>query len=408
MVSNQTRVTKSGVVAFRDNAFGLVAYSPYTGLLYAVHSTIAENILLWLDGKLEKPHCDRSLKTLGNGWAIENNSALYPIPQLLPNLESWDSVPIPSRPLLINWLITGRCPLACRYCYAEDLMRNEELEPSQEAIIQIGNRILSHGPAAVVITGGDPLFSPRLVDAVAVLSGKTGIIVDTSGYTLTSEHITLFAKHKVAVRVSVDSTIPRIHGAQRPTSNLYPGFVKKGGSLESALSAIERLMNHGITTSVQTVATKKTANDLIALGDVLLKLGIRSWRIFKVAPSVARFDEWKTLVGSHSDSGAKYSGKQARGPYDHAFREVIKASSSVWGNQMIVQVTTGDSPNSVVLVAPDGRFMTESNTGHGKLVIDPNRPKAPRSSEISKSIDLAGHVARYLNLTSAAFNKNGQ
>ena len=42
--------------------------------------------------------------------------------------------------------------------------------------------------------------------------------------------------------------------------------------------------------TVQTVATKKNANDLVTLGDKLYRLGVRSWRIFKVAPSKASYD----------------------------------------------------------------------------------------------------------------------
>jgi MoaA/NifB/PqqE/SkfB family radical SAM enzyme len=398
-------VTKSGLVAFTDQALGLAVYSPYTGLLYGVHSEVAAAVLAWLDGTTTHPGCDNSYRTLGNGWAVKSDKAVYPIPQLLPTAAAWRNVPIVRRPLLINWLITGRCPLACSYCYAEDLMRDDAREPTAARIASIGQTILKKEPAVVVITGGDPLFSPRLADAIEMLSGKAGILVDTSGYTLTPDHIAMFKQHRVSVRISIDSTIPRIHGALRSPSSLYPGFVKRGGSLELALSAMEQLINSDIPTSVQTVATKKNANDLVPLGDVLFRLGVRSWRIFKVAPSQVRFEQWKRLVGTHTDTGQKYTGQGGGGPYAHAFTRVMRATTSNWNNQMSVQVTRSDAPNSVVLVAPDGKFVTESNTGNGKILIDPRQPFTPSVRSISNTINLAAHVGRYLNLTSSEFVK---
>lgn len=63
------------------------------------------------------------------------------------------------------------------------------------------------------------------------------------------------------------------------------------------------------------------------------------------------------------------------------------------------EVTYNDSPNSVVLVSPDGRFVTESNTGKGKVLLDNQHPKMPRPSAIRSVVDMSGHAARYLNLT---------
>lgn len=61
---------------------------------------------------------------------------------------------MPHQPILINWLITGRCPLTCRYCYVEDLMRDEALEPKSVDIERIVESILSLNPLVVVVKGG--------------------------------------------------------------------------------------------------------------------------------------------------------------------------------------------------------------------------------------------------------------
>jgi MoaA/NifB/PqqE/SkfB family radical SAM enzyme len=243
------------------------------------------------------------------------------VPQLLPDRDAWSTLPVPRQPILINWLITGRCPLACRYCYAEDLMRNEALEPRSADIERIVESILSLNPLVVVVTGGDPLFSGHLAEAVHLLSGKVGIVVDTSGYTFTPKHLELFKRHNVSVRISLDSERPKVNQAQRPLYRGYPKLVNQG--IPTAVAAVNTLcqcLDAGLCVTVQTVATKKNANDLVALGDKLYRLGVRSWRIFKVAPSKASYEGYTKLIGTVTDKGKKVTGKRARGPYDLPLR----------------------------------------------------------------------------------------
>jgi MoaA/NifB/PqqE/SkfB family radical SAM enzyme len=218
---------------------------------------------------------------------------------------------MPRQPILINWLITGRCPLACKYCYAEDLMRNEALEPTSADIERIVESILSLNPLVVVVTGGDPLFSGHLAEAVQLLSGKVGIVVDTSGYTFTPKHLELFKRHHVSVRISLDSERPKVNQAQRPLHRAYPKLARQG--IPTAVAAIKTLcqcLEAGLCVTVQTVATKKNANDLVTLGDKLYRLGVRSWRIFKVAPSSATYEGYKRLVGGGYGWREKGSGQE--------------------------------------------------------------------------------------------------
>ncbi|MCC7423757.1 MAG: radical SAM protein [Planctomycetaceae bacterium] len=386
------------MIVYHDSSLGTVCFSPFTGLIFGLHSSLERQVFQWLNHDIASIENEICRNSLGPGWATPYEAAFYPSPQLLPNAESWGNLNAPGRPLLVNWFITGRCPLACVYCYAEDLMRNEQDEPSANRVGEIGQQILKFQPAVVVITGGDPVFTPRLEDALRVLHGKTGIIVDTSGYTLRDDQIAMFKQFGATVRVSLDSHIPRIHEAQRPLYDKYPGFQRRGSTQAAALDALCRCIGAGVTVCVQTVATKKNSNDLIRLGDVLFQLRVRNWRIFKVAPSKARLDGYRRLVGSHSDDGRAYSGKRSRGPYAHAFERLLQAKSQSWGSQMAVQVIHNETPNSVILVSPDGKFMTESNVGAGKVLIDKKYPFSPELAQIRTSIDMSAHANRYLNI----------
>src|SRR5437867_3195004 len=129
--SGGTRVTASGVVVRNDPGLrGLLCFNPFSGLVYAVSQDHATDLIKWLDRKVGEPPAKVYRSTVGAGWSTSKSEAVYLVPQLLPDRCSWPVVPSPSFPILINWFITGRCPLACKYCYAEDLMRNDALEPT--------------------------------------------------------------------------------------------------------------------------------------------------------------------------------------------------------------------------------------------------------------------------------------
>jgi MoaA/NifB/PqqE/SkfB family radical SAM enzyme len=398
--TQKTRKTKSGIFVKGDANIGLLVHSPFTGLNYAVHSSYQRLVLKWLDQRTTQAPSDAFKYSLGAGWAIDKSEAKHISPQLLPSPSEFSFLQAPESPILINWFLTGRCPLACVYCYAEDLMRREEIEPTLQGIEQHAEAILELNPLVVVLTGGDPLFSPHLSAAIRLLYGKVGIVLDTSGFTLTSNHVSLFRKYGVSVRISFDSERPAVNQRQRPFYREYPQLARKGvTSTEAAVEALCKCLDAGISVTVQTVATKKTANDLVALGDKLYRLGVVSWRIFKVVDSEARHDGYLKLVGTHTDEGKKIIGKQAQGPYKFSFDAVRTAAVNNWNQAVAIQIDHGEVPNAVILVGPDGTFYTESNLKLGKILLDQQRPKAPSIKALKTRINMQAHAERYLNLT---------
>lgn len=244
------------------------------------------------------------------------------------------------------------------------------------------------------------MFSGHLAEAVHLLSGKVGIVVDTSGYTFTPKHLELFKQHRVSVRISLDSERPKVNQAQRPLHPQYRKLAKLG--VPTAVAAINTLcqcLEASLCVTVQTVATKKNANDLVTLGDKLYRLGVKSWRILKVAPSKKSYDGYIKLVGAVTDSGKKVAGKKARGPYEFAFRNVMDAYVHRWQRSMAIQIAPNETPNAVILVGPDGTFYTESNTTVAKVILDDENPKRPRLDTILNKVDMQAHARRYLNHT---------
>lgn len=388
--------TGSGLFIRKDENIGLLVYSPFTGLTYGVHESAVNEIVGWLNKEQVCP-LDIYKTSVGAGWATEIEHFTSIGQRLLPSPDLWGTLPAANYPILINWFLTGKCPLNCVYCYAEDLMRDKVAEPDEQDIIDRAEEILKLKPLVVVLTGGDPLSSPYLEKAIELLSGKVGLVIDTSAYSFSEKKLKLFKDHNVNVRVSLDSEIPALNQRLRP--------LLKGGRLTAlpAVDAISACLDKNIFVTVQTVATKKNANGLLNLGDKLYRMGVRSWRVFKVSPSKVKFENYIKIVGEAKDSGEKYHGKKAKGPYAYNFELLNKASKNRWNNEMEVQVTFNERVNSVILLGPDGVFYTESNVRLGKAVIDEINPKSPALEFIKSKVDLNAHAERYLNAT---FKKN--
>ncbi|MCX6346268.1 MAG: radical SAM protein [Armatimonadetes bacterium] len=399
MISTITRITKSGLLFRNDPSIGMLTYSPYTGLVHAIHEDAAKAVVEWLDTSMSVPPSDVYSDYLWGGWGVPPDEIKHIMPHLLPDAEHWTTLPVSREVIVVNWLLTGLCPLKCIYCYAEDLMRRENLEPSVEDILPISQAILALNPLVVVLTGGDPLVSTHLKLAIEQLAGRVGIIVDTSGCFLQDEHIELFKHYNVAVRISLDSERPQINNGQRPFASSKYVDESSSGSAGAALSALCRCLDASLSVTVQTVATKKTTNDLPALGDKLYRLGIRSWRILKVAPSKSKIDIYPRLVGTKTDDGRRLTGKQARGGYDFMFNKIRIAAKTVWSGKMAVQVANNDAPNAVVLVGPDGTFYTESTVRPEKIILDEVNPRNPDPIAILPRLNMSAHTERYLNLS---------
>lgn len=397
-VKHDVHITKSGLVIRNDPSLGLLVYSPYTGLIYAVTKLDSEACISWLDKKVNSPPSEAYLKSLGPGWVIPYEEAAYRIPNLLPfnDPTHWPVLPEPTRPITINWLITGMCPLNCLYCFAEDLMRNKRKEPNKSDIIRIIKNILSLNPIVVVLTGGDPLFSPYLEDVIKQLYKHVGIIVDSSAYNFTHNHLKIFKEYNVMLRISLDSEIPKINQLQRPV--YFESKIcnkSENNTTERALNALCECLNDGVNVTVQSVATKKTANDLVCFGDKLFRLGVKSWRVFKISPSKEKIEGFKMLVGTI---------RQQNKLYDHIFHELIINHNLRWNKQMALQVTQNENPNAVILVSPDGKFYTESNLKPGKILLDELNPNKPGISKLKSKINMSSHAERYLNITSLKYS----
>jgi MoaA/NifB/PqqE/SkfB family radical SAM enzyme len=72
-------------------------------------------------------------------------------------------------PFIVVWETTRACALACVHCRAEAIPRRDAAELTTEEGCRLIDRVaaFSDPPPILVLTGGDPLRRPDIVDLVA-------------------------------------------------------------------------------------------------------------------------------------------------------------------------------------------------------------------------------------------------
>lgn len=382
-LDNNVHRTKSGIYVRYDESVGSFAFSPYTGIVYGINFQDSDRVVSWLE--CESESVDKSYyDTLGVGFKYPIENAIFEDDRLLPNPKLWSDVMFLPKPLVINWLITGKCTHNCIYCYASDMMWNNAEEPNEDIIRETASNILTLNPLVVVLSGGEPLQSPFLKLIVELLANRVGIIIDTNGFLWNDDHIELFRKYNIVVRISLDSQRPVINDKYRMVRGSKKNHVY-GGS--KAISLLNRCLDDGIACVVHTVVTKDNINDLVAMGERYVSLGLKVWRICRLAYA----NDKPTIQDKCGYDEKKYA---------HFYDIIHRRAMNTWHRKMqvIIQKNLERERNSVILVSPSGVFMTESPIyGAGKVVIDTTSPKHPSELHLIRRINWWGHYNRYLN-----------
>lgn len=372
----------------RNDEEGLYIFNSHSGLIYYIVEREKEKVLNWLQTDDSHNIEDFYLTTLGAGWLLPLTESNLSYSQILPSINDWDNQ-LPEFPLTINWFLTGSCPLDCIYCYAEDLMRKNTLNPSLNEIVKIGKCIIDLKPLVVVLTGGDPMVSPYLTNAIELLKGKAGILVDTSGYILREEIADFCKTNNVGIRISLDSSFPEINNFQRPLFNKK--HQRNRNLIDNETASIKMCLEKQIPLTIQTVLTDYNYKVLLQLGDFLFNQGVKVWRIQKLQePS----DEIK------KESYASLNNSKENYIYEDLIRIIRQRNRTQWNNSISIKFTQNskDNRNSVILVSPDGRFFTEKINNQGKILIDSKSPYNPSQKSILKFINHSAHLLRYLNV----------
>jgi len=178
-------------------------------------------------------------------------------------------------PLNVYWEMTRACALACRHCRAEAMPHPHPLQLSFEESLRFLRQIPDFGDPLpqLILTGGDPLVRPDLldlVDAARALSIPVSITPSATP-TLTRAMLTALKAHGVeALGLSLDGSDALRHDAIRGIEGTYT----------RTMEAMEWAAELAMPLQINTLVAAETADDLPAIYALLMTKQVARWSLF--------------------------------------------------------------------------------------------------------------------------------
>jgi len=182
-------------------------------------------------------------------------------------------------PFIVVWETTRACALACVHCRAEAIPRRDAAELTTEEGRRLIDRVAAFGdpPPILVLTGGDPLRRPDIVDLVAHARrrGVTASLTPSGTASVTEEKLRALRDAGLGrLAVSLDGATAAAHDAFRGVR----------GSHRHTLRILERARALGLPLQVNTTVCRQTVEDLAALVPQMEAVQPVLWALFFLIP----------------------------------------------------------------------------------------------------------------------------
>lgn len=182
-------------------------------------------------------------------------------------------------PFIVIWEVTRACALACAHCRAEA----ESQRDPEELTTAEGRALLDHirdefGSPLVVLTGGDPLERPDLLELIRHGRGLGLRMALTPSATprLTPDAIAALASAGVCrVAISLDGADAAAHD----------GFRGVSGTFTRSLRALKTAHALGLETQINTTVWRGNHAQLRAIAEIAALSEVALWSVFFLVPT---------------------------------------------------------------------------------------------------------------------------
>lgn len=227
-----------------------------------------------------------------------------------------------TRPFIVIWEVTRACDLACAHCRAEAIPWRDPEELTTEEGKDLLAQIAAFGPPAplLVLTGGDPVKRPDLLDLVAhAASLRLPVALSPSATPLLTPRVIqdLRRSGAVALSLSVDGASAEVHDAFRGIPGVF----------DRTLEAWDAARACGLKVQINTTVTRSTMWDLPGIAGLVRERGAMTWSVFFLVPvgrgaHLPQLDpqECEDVLHFLCDVGSVISVKTTEG---HHYRRVV-------------------------------------------------------------------------------------
>lgn len=185
-----------------------------------------------------------------------------------------------SQPFIVIWEVTRACQLACVHCRASAIQHRDPLELSTEQ----GGSLLADIASfprprpIVVLTGGDPLERPDLIDLISCGTehGLSMALSPSVTPRLTREALGELTDAGIkAVSISVDGASAATHDAFRQVPGVF----------DATLRALTDVRDAGARLQINTTVTADTIDELPRILAIALAARASLWSVFFLVPT---------------------------------------------------------------------------------------------------------------------------
>jgi radical SAM protein len=216
-------------------------------------------------------------------------------------------------PFIVIWETTRACALACVHCRAEAIAQRDPAELTTEEGCRLIDRVAAFGapPPVLVLTGGDPLRRPDIVDLVAH-ARRRGVTVS-----LTPSGTAAVTEEKL--RALRDAGLGRLAvSLDGATATAHDAFRGVRGSHRHTMRILERARLLGLPLQINTTVCRQTVDELPALVPQMEAIRPVLWALFFLIPvgraqahQALSADEiegvlhWAAALAEHAPFGVK-------------------------------------------------------------------------------------------------------
>ena len=186
--------------------------------------------------------------------------------------------PFAARPFLVFWELTRACALACSHCRAEAQHRRDPNELTPAEALRVVDQLAELAPPMLILTGGDPLMRPDVLD-IAARATAAGIRIGLSP-SATARLVNYDFK---AIRAAgIERMSLSLDGSTRETHDAFRGVT---GTFDRTLRAMELAREAGISLQINTTLTRSNIHEFHAFRDLMFEWKPEMWSVFILVPT---------------------------------------------------------------------------------------------------------------------------
>jgi len=180
-------------------------------------------------------------------------------------------------PRLIAWELTRSCPLSCKHCRAAAHHGPYEGELTPSEIRKVVDSIAARFKPIMILTGGEPMLRPDLLDIIRYVS-RAGMrpVMATCGSLLTEEKAVAIKEAGIE-RISVS-----LDGPDEASHDAFRGIP---GAFKSAMAGLESARQAGLEFQINTTVTRSNVGQLEAVLDLAVAQGAVAFHPFLLVPT---------------------------------------------------------------------------------------------------------------------------